>query len=937
MKSVSFRFFVLAMLLIFTVMAVACAEELEGGVETDTVAVTQGDAVTDVNTQADVVTDVATEAISDDAVDTAAETAAEEVTEVVTEVVTEEVTEEATEVVTEEVTEVVEEATEEMTEVATEEATEVVTEPVTEPETRRDLTWETYDPALDNSSVDTSATHTVDPTQWVGVDGLDRVLPTNTQTGDTRDKTVAMFYWTWHGELAGQQSAFNNQQNLDLLFEYGLEEEDYFRIPAAQLASEYGIYTADATAAKYHFWDEPVFGYYDGDDEWVIRKHAEMLAAAGVDVVFFDNTNGEFTWMETAKKVMKVFSEARAQGVDAPDVSFMLPFGPVKHSGNQMIQLYTEIYEKGLYQDVWYMLDGKPMLMAWPNSFDTEKYETHAQYAPIIKSFFTFRSNIGAYDDNTTAANFWGWLSVFPQQFYYNGRGELEQITVGVAVNHNYVEGKLAPMSGDNIISRTWTSKGYDTRENAMLYGACFAEQWENAIGIDPNIVFVTGWNEWIAMKLDSWNGYENCFVDQYNDEYSRDCEPSNGPMKDHYYYQLISYIRQYKGTNPIEVASPEKLMDVNGGYGQWADVGPTYTDYFGLTNRNHTGYLNPETKQSLIYINETGRNDIYDAKVARDYETIYFMVRTVEDITPYTDEDWMRLYISTGDSSKNWEGYEYVLNKTTPTATQATLEKFTGRDYETRVVGTVSYTVQGNVMMVAIPKTMLGISATTDEFTFDFKWVDNANEDQAGDIMLWYSNGDVAPIGRFNYCYTTSAFAENQKRPTYGWVDLDLTDETSQAQVESGLVAENGSLISSKIDGMTYAFGEAGMTITSTKAANELTLDYAKSPAYVTADKYKYVAVTYVCNDPNVTTLRVGFGSGDGAPSATYSRAKTLDIIADGQTHTAYIDLSKNRAWVGCVKEIGFFFDKTKSAGLSITISAVELLEENPVPDEVA
>ena len=40
-----------------------------------------------------------------------------------------------------------------------------------------------------------------------------------------------------------------------------------------------------------HHWGESVFGYYVSDDESVLRKHAQMLADAGVDMVVFDVTN----------------------------------------------------------------------------------------------------------------------------------------------------------------------------------------------------------------------------------------------------------------------------------------------------------------------------------------------------------------------------------------------------------------------------------------------------------------------------------------------------------------------------------------------------------------------------------------------------------------------------------------------------------------------
>src|SRR3546814_18523508 len=44
------------------------------------------------------------------------------------------------------------------------------------------------------------------------------------------------------------------------------------------------------------FWSEPLFGYYLDTDRWVLYKHAEMLADAGVDMIMFDCTNGDLTW-----------------------------------------------------------------------------------------------------------------------------------------------------------------------------------------------------------------------------------------------------------------------------------------------------------------------------------------------------------------------------------------------------------------------------------------------------------------------------------------------------------------------------------------------------------------------------------------------------------------------------------------------------------------
>ena len=808
-----------------------------------------------------------------------------------------------------------EKPTEAPTETPSEEATteEVTTEEET---TLRELAWESYDSALDNSAVDTSAEHKVDSSQWIAQDGLDRVLVTNTTAGDIReDKIVAIFYWTWHGDFGDKQTAYNNQQNIDKLIEMGKTERDYMTLSMSELR-KLGIKT---DMGPYHFWDEPIYGYYDGDDEWVIRKQAELLAAAGVDVVFFDNTNGTYTWKETALRVMKVFSEARAQGVDAPDVSFMFPFGAVSHAGTQMVELYNDIYKKGLYEDVWFKLDGKPMVMGWPGSLNSKD----ATIANEIKSFFTFRSNLGGYLDQESATNQWGWLSRFPQAYFHNDKGELEQITVGVAINHNYVKSIIAPMSyGENIIGRTWTSRGYDTRENAILYGACFAEQWENAIAVDPKIVFVTAWNEWVAMRIDNWPAspeqYQNCFVDQYNAEYSRDTEPSAGILKDHYYYQLTNYIRQFKGTNPIEKATWEKLIDVNGGYGQWADVGPVYNDYFGLPDRDALGYKDPYTGKRFHYTNDSGRNDIYDAKVARDYENVYFMVRTVEDLTPYTDAYWMRLYLDMGEDDQNWENYEFILNKQNPkNETTATLERFTGKGFETEVVGEVTYSVKGNVLTVCIPKTMLGIPAEQLDFEFGFKWTDNTLED--GDIMQWYLNGDVAPVGRFNYCYTTVGSEEYvAENANLGNSYLDFTDAAKVEEIKQWMIGST--------DGIKYEFTAEGLKLTSEKSDGEFVIDFSKASPQVVLSRYDEVIITYKVTDGATEKIRMGVGSR--TTPLQSARARNVTLTPDGEVHTASVTLKEMRVVNGYAGALGIYFEKNATAGKTVVIQSIQFVQ---------
>ena len=75
-------------------------------------------------------------------------------------------------------------------------------------------------------------------------------------------------------------------------------------------------------------------------------------------------------------------------------------------------------------------------------------------------------------------------------------------------------------------------------------------------------------------------------------------------------------------------------------------------------------------------------------------------------------------------------------------------LERFTGSGFETEVVGEVDYRVTGRYLMIRIPCAMLGMQQPG---RLCFKWSDNVED---GDILNFYTQGDVAPTGRFVYVY---------------------------------------------------------------------------------------------------------------------------------------------------------------------------------------
>ena len=54
-----------------------------------------------------------------------------------------------------------------------------------------------------------------------------------------------------------------------------------------------------------------------------------------------------------------------------------------------------------------------------------------------------------------------------------------------------------------------------------------------------------------------------NAFPDQFNNEYSRDLEPSRGALGDTYYYQFVNFVRRYKGVRALPMPSQKASIDL--------------------------------------------------------------------------------------------------------------------------------------------------------------------------------------------------------------------------------------------------------------------------------------------------------------------------------------------------------------------------------------
>ncbi len=608
----------------------------------------------------------------------------------------------------------------------------------------------------------------VHPDTWTAVDGLGRTLSDYKRAGEKRkDKFVGLLFWNWHDYF----SVAVPRNVSEIMAKYPEARND-FDHPGWEGTKEWTPF----------LWNEPIWGYYKTSDTYVLRKQIELIACAGIDMIFIDLTNGSETFPDGYQAILQALAEAKADGIPAPQISFFLnPYLNPTDERNNVIQLkdlYENIYKDGHYQDLWFYWDGKPMMMSRCDVLNEEDPTEKA-----IKEFFTFRSvGMGYYAADTNISdNTWGWCSVYPQtKFGVREDGSVEQMCVSCAQNadknftdvtytvydmvnalvcmndiHNRAQGR-GYAKGDYAYQYTYGGKTItvtEDRKDAFLYGLNFQQQWDRVLEIDPDFVFVTGWNELVAQRRLEWQGTPGGFPDNFDDEFSRDIEPSKGILKDHFYCQMVDNIRKFKGISKPETGcNGEKTIDVHAGADQWADVTPSFNTYPGSTKpRDIAGY------NGIYYKYDTLRNDIVAAKVAYDADFIYFMAETKEKLTPASDPAWMRLLLNTDASGKtpNWEGFTYMINRISPRGDEAVIEKSTG-GWNFEQVGTAKFSVQGKMLQIAVPRSAVGLICNPLEF--NFKWADNTwepgAETDSGDILDFYRYGSVAPVGRFAFTY---------------------------------------------------------------------------------------------------------------------------------------------------------------------------------------
>jgi len=574
---------------------------------------------------------------------------------------------------------------------------------------------------------------------WVAADALGRKLPEVEQCGDPREnKVVGIYYVTFLRRM----QPFGPHNNTEII--------------AANPQNPAFNY-----AEQLFFWAEPEAGYYLPDDEWVLRRNISMLTDAGVDVLIMEATNGPI-YVHEFLKLCEVLQRMKDEGYDT---NLKVCVWAYNNSPPVLRAYYEQVYSKGLYSDLWFQWEGKPLILGLPDGGSEWDDDVNYDNTPVsqeIRDFFTWRSCW--YDvPDATLHRFWQSgeaEDVVPSYSWDEATDRAEEIPVSPAGHANFdYHGKSAQNGVQPPLNE------YDLPvDGTEGHGIRFAEQWERALEVDPEFIFLSEWNEWQHLWIERKDGDPPVYffgewvpvggyytVDLYNAEFTRDIAPMKGGYTDNYYYQMSDGIRRYKGVRPPREASAPQTILVDGSFSDWANVEPEFRDTLGDTfHRNHYGYA-----YSGPYVNTSGRNDLLDMKVARDTAYIYFYAKTRDPLTPYTDPNWMMLFIDADqNSSTGWEGYDYLINRSPSSAMQTTLEQTSsGWNWNTVSTG-IEYAASGNEIEIRVPRALIGQGGGFEPVALDFHWADNIQADD--DIIQFALNGDSAPNRRFNYRYQT-------------------------------------------------------------------------------------------------------------------------------------------------------------------------------------
>jgi len=305
----------------------------------------------------------------------------------------------------------------------------------------------------------------------------------------------------------------------------------------------YGI-TSEAVAGRrpwadvpsFHYWAEPREGFYClSERPDILHRHALMLHDAGIDFIVFDASNVQSlrdpdarrSVVEPFARLIEIWKRLR----QAPKI---VPWAPLTSEGDALNWMLKQIPTELQFQ-----YEGKPLVLVT----DNERFRISSVKVKDLEQAYTVRRMWGLTQGDTSS---WSFLSVCQQGFLASGaqvpcrqqraikNGEFEQVAIAPAYQETYMSNKVTAVP--------------------RFRGRTFVRQFERLFDGPTKIAIIANWNEWMAQRMcldgqrlatdkhcnldnDHWPDGTKIFVDQYDEEYSRDIEPTTSSD---FYYRLM-------------------------------------------------------------------------------------------------------------------------------------------------------------------------------------------------------------------------------------------------------------------------------------------------------------------------------------------------------------------------------------------------------------
>lgn len=323
-------------------------------------------------------------------------------------------------------------------------------------------------------------------------------------------------------------------------------------IEAAGLRGQDRVNALNKLYWGYAWWATPAQGMYCGRDAWAAKTNLQMIAEAGIDFIYIDNTNfnGGCTpddIMSNIEIILEAALELEAEGKPYPKICF---WNNVRNEAGWERGGYEdtarEIWQVFIcnprYRNLWVYYHGKPLMMY-----------TFGQPMPYLGM-----SDVAEIREMWTASNIkntWSFHQDPPEMADRGGldaEGNLEQINV-------LPYGKTT-FNGNISTLESLVANGTGGREGGLYY----KKYWEKAFEKRPKFVMIWAYNHWdVNFKQPNSDG-SVYWGDNFCQEYSGGIEPIAGTFTykgveyagDSYYQWTKEYIRAYKAGEDI----PENL-----------------------------------------------------------------------------------------------------------------------------------------------------------------------------------------------------------------------------------------------------------------------------------------------------------------------------------------------------------------------------------------